>query len=41
MLLRLFESGVFEAGEARRIEGGLELLRQYSKGLAYILDSRL
>jgi hypothetical protein len=39
LLVRLFEQGAFDAGESRPVEGGLELLTQYSKGLATLLGS--
>jgi len=39
LLVRLFEQGAFDAGESRRVERGLELLTQYSKGLATLLGS--
>jgi hypothetical protein len=39
LLVRLFEQGAFDAGESRPVPGGLELLTQYSKGLATLLGS--
>jgi hypothetical protein len=39
LLLRLFEQGAFDFPERRQVEGGLELLSQYSKGLATLIDS--
>jgi hypothetical protein len=40
LLLRLFERGAFDFFERRPVEGGLELLTQYSKGLATLIESR-
>ena len=39
LLLRLFERGAFDATENRPVEGGLELLAQYSKGQVTLLGS--
>jgi hypothetical protein len=39
LLIRLFEQNAFEVGEPRSVPGGLELLRQYSEGLATLLDA--
>jgi len=39
LLVRLFEQGAFDAGDSRPVERGLELLSQYSKGLATLLGS--
>jgi hypothetical protein len=39
LLLRLFEQGAFDHPECRPVEGGLELLAQYSKGLATMIES--
>jgi hypothetical protein len=38
LLLRLFEQGAFDVSEYRPVEGGLELLEQYSKGLAMLIE---
>lgn len=38
LLLRLFAEGAFEFSESRPVEGGLELLTQYSKGLATLIE---
>jgi hypothetical protein len=40
LLLRLFEEGAFDCSECRPVEGGLELLTQYSKGLATLIEPR-
>jgi hypothetical protein len=40
LLLRLFEGGAFDSSECRPVEGGLELLTQYSKGLATLIEPR-
>jgi hypothetical protein len=40
LLLRLFEQGVFDFFERRPVEGGVELLTQYSKGLATLIQPR-
>jgi hypothetical protein len=40
LLLRLFEQGAFDFSECRPVEGGLELLTQYSKGLATLIEPR-
>ena len=37
-LLYLFAEGAFDAFDCRKVEGGLELLTQYSKGLATVID---
>jgi hypothetical protein len=39
LLVRLFEQGAFDHPECREVEGGLELLEQYSKGLATLIES--
>jgi hypothetical protein len=39
LLLRLFEQGAFDFPERREVEGGLELLTQYSKGLATLVEA--
>ena len=39
LLLRLFEQGAFDYPEHRQVEGGLELLTQYSKGLATLVET--
>jgi hypothetical protein len=39
LLLRLFEQGAFDLPEHRQVEGGLELLAQYSKGLATLIET--
>ena len=39
LLLRLFEQGAFDQPEVRVVDGGLELLEQYSKGLATLVES--
>jgi len=39
LLLRLFERGAFDQPESREVDGGLELLEQYSKGLATLVES--
>jgi hypothetical protein len=41
LLLRLFEQGAFGFFECRPVEGGVELLTQYSKGLATLIEPRL
>lgn len=41
LLLRLYEQGAFDLVESRSLDGGVELLTQYSKGLATLLDSKL
>ena len=38
LLIRLFEQKAFEVGEPRSVPEGLELLAQYSKGLATLLN---
>jgi hypothetical protein len=38
LLIRLFEQKAFEVGEPRSVPGGLELLAQYSRGLATLLN---
>jgi hypothetical protein len=40
LLLRLFEQGAFGFFECRPVEGGLELLTQYAKGLATLIEPR-
>ena len=40
LLLHLFSQGAFDPFERRKVEGGLELLAQYSKGLATVIDDR-
>jgi hypothetical protein len=40
LLLRLFEQGAFDFFECRSVDGGLELLTQYSKGLATLIEPR-
>ncbi len=40
LLLRLFEQGAFDFFECRPVEGGVELLTQYSKGLATLIEPR-
>ena len=40
LLLRLFEQGAFDFSECRPVEGGVELLTQYSKGLATLIEPR-
>ena len=40
LLLHLFEEGAFDFSECRPVEGGLELLTQYSKGLATLIEPR-
>jgi hypothetical protein len=40
LLLDLFRRGAFDSSACREVEGGLELLTQYSKGLATIIDYR-
>jgi len=40
LLLRLFEQGAFDISGCRPVNGGLELLRQYSKGKATLITSR-
>ena len=40
LLLRLFEGGAFDFFQCRPVEGGLELLTQYSKGLATLIEPR-
>jgi hypothetical protein len=40
LLLRLFEQGAFDFSGCRPVEGGLELLTQYSKGLATLIGAR-
>jgi hypothetical protein len=40
LLLRLFEQGAFDCSDCLPVEGGVELLTQYSKGLATLIDSR-
>ena len=40
LLLRLFEQGAFNLFECRPVEGGVELLTQYSKGLATLIEPR-
>jgi len=39
LLLRLFEQGAFDQPECREVGGGLELLAQYSRGLATLVES--
>ena len=39
LLIRLFEQKAFEVGVPRSVPGGLELLSQYSRGLATLLDA--
>jgi hypothetical protein len=39
LLIRLFEQNAFEVGQPRSVPEGLELLRQYSEGLATLLDA--
>jgi hypothetical protein len=39
LLVRLFERGAFDQPESREVDGGLELLEQYSKGLATLVES--
>jgi hypothetical protein len=38
LLLRLFEEGAFGSFEDRNVEGDLELLAQYAKGLATVIE---
>jgi hypothetical protein len=40
LLLRLFEQGAFDLFECRPVEGGVELLTQYSKSLATVVEPR-
>ena len=40
LLLQLFAQGAFDSSDCRKVEGGLELLTQYSKGLAIVIDHR-
>ena len=40
LLLHLFDQGAFDPFDCRKVEGGLELLAQYSKGLATVIDDR-
>jgi hypothetical protein len=40
LLLRLYEQGAFDFFECRPVEGGVELLTQYSKGLATLIEPR-
>lgn len=40
LLLRLFEKEAFDFAECRPVEGGLELLTQYSKGLATLIEPK-
>jgi hypothetical protein len=40
LLLQLFAEGAFDSSDCREVEGGLELLTQYSKGLATVIDYR-
>jgi hypothetical protein len=40
LLLRLFEQGAFDFAACRPVDGGLELLTQYSKGLATVIEPR-
>jgi hypothetical protein len=40
LLLRLFGQGAFDCSHCRPVEGGLELLTQYSKDLATIIDHK-
>jgi hypothetical protein len=40
LLLRLFSQGAFDFSECRPVEGGVELLTQYSKGLATLIEPR-
>ena len=40
LLLRLFGQGAFDFSECRPVEGGVELLTQYSKGLATLIEPR-
>src|SRR5512145_1171101 len=40
LLLQLFARGAFDSSDCRKVEGGLELLTQYSKGLATVIDYR-
>jgi len=40
LLIRLFEQEGFEVGEPRSVPGGLELLTQYAKGLATLVDAK-
>ena len=40
LLLRLFEQGAFDFFECRPVEGGVELLTQYSKGLATVIEPK-
>ena len=37
LLLHLFDQGAFDSTGCRKVEGGLELLVQYSEGLATVL----
>jgi hypothetical protein len=39
LLIRLFEQNAFEVGAPRSVPGGLELLSEYSRGLATLLDA--
>jgi hypothetical protein len=41
LLIRLFEQEGFEVGEPRSVPGGLELLTQYAKGLATLVDTTI
>jgi hypothetical protein len=40
LLLRLYSEGAFDFSECRMVEGGVELLTQYSKGLATLIEPR-
>ena len=40
LLLELFGRGAFDSSDCREVMGGLELLTQYSKGLATVIDYR-
>jgi hypothetical protein len=40
LLLRLFEQGAFDFFECRPVEGGVDLLTQYAKGLATLIEPR-
>jgi hypothetical protein len=40
LLLRLFEQGAFDISGSRPVDGGLELLTQYSQGKATLINSR-
>jgi hypothetical protein len=39
LLIHLFEQKAFEPGERRLVPGGMELLTQYSRGLASLLEA--